>query len=143
MNKRLLAFFSLLVIASMALAACGGGGGAQPDGGEQPGGGETFSPPSDAIGVVAIPAGDPIHIAFWGVLSGPDSTLGEDSKRGVEIAIDDRGGSLLGRSIRLTAEDAGCNAEGGTAAATKLSVDTTIVALIGSSCSGEAAAGVP
>lgn len=133
MNKRLLAFVSMLVVASMALAACGGGGG----------GGAAFEPPADAIGVVAIPPGDPIHIAFWGVISGPDATLGEDSKRGVEIAIDDRGGKLLGRDIRLTAEDAGCNAEGGTAAATKLSVDTTIVALIGSSCSSEAAAGVP
>jgi branched-chain amino acid transport system substrate-binding protein len=130
MFKRMNVVVALVIIASLVLAACGGGGAA-------------FDPPADAIGVVTIPPGDPIHIAYWGVLSGPDATLGEDSKRGVEIAIDDRGGKLLDRDIRLTAEDAGCNAEGGTSAATKLSVDTTLVALIGSSCSSEAAAGVP
>jgi branched-chain amino acid transport system substrate-binding protein len=130
MPKRLFSVLSLVIVASLALAAC------------QPAG-PAFTPPSDAIAVVSIPPGDPIHIGFWGVLTGPDSTLGEDSKRGVEIAIDDRGGQLLGRDIRMTSEDAGCNAEGGTTAATKLSVDTSIVALIGSSCSSEAAAGVP
>ena len=33
---------------------------------------------SDPLGVVEIPAGEPIHIAFWGVLSGADASLGED-----------------------------------------------------------------
>jgi branched-chain amino acid transport system substrate-binding protein len=131
MSKRSFSLFSLLLIAGLLLAAC------------QPAGGETFTPRSDAIGTVAIPPGDPIHIGFWGVISGPDATLGVDSQRGVEIAIDDRGGQLLGRDIRLTVEDSGCTPEGGTTAATRLSVDTSIVALIGSSCSSEAAAGVP
>ncbi len=147
MNKRLFALLSLLVIASMAFAACAPQQPTPEPPAPEPAPAqptpEPFQPPSDPLGVVVIPPGDPIHIAFWGVIAGPDATLGEDSKRGVEIAIDDRGGKLLGRDIKLTAEDAGCNAEGGTAAATKLSVDTTIVALVGSSCSSEAAAGVP
>ena len=130
MSKRSFSVLSLLLIAGLALGAC------QPTG-------SAFTPRSDAIGTVAIPPGDPIHIGFWGVLTGPDATLGEDSKRGAEIAIDDRGGMLLGRPIRMTSEDEGCGPEGGTTAATKLSVDTSIVALIGSSCSGAAAAGVP
>jgi branched-chain amino acid transport system substrate-binding protein len=99
--------------------------------------------PTDKIGVVTIKPGDPIHIAYWLVVAGPDASLGEDSKRGIEIAIADRGGKLLGHSIKLSGTDSGCNAEGGTTAATKLSADPTIVALIGSSCSSEAAAGVP
>jgi branched-chain amino acid transport system substrate-binding protein len=102
-----------------------------------------FKPPEDKIGVVAIKPGEPIHIAYWLVVAGPDASLGEDSKRGIEIAIDDKGGKLLDRPIKLTGTDSGCNAEGGTTAATKLSADPTIVALVGSSCSSEAAAGVP
>jgi len=105
-------------------------------------GGASFSPPADPLGVVKIPAGEPIHIVYWGVLSGADSTLGEDSKRGVEIAIDDKGGKLLGRDIRLTTEDGLCTPEGGATAAQKLAADTTLVGLIGSSCSDETVGGI-
>jgi hypothetical protein len=45
---------------------------------------------TDPIGVVKIKAGDPIHIACWMVIAGPDASLGTDTKRGVEIAIDDK-----------------------------------------------------
>jgi branched-chain amino acid transport system substrate-binding protein len=69
--------------------------------------------------------------------------LGTDTKRGVEIAIGDKGGKLLGHSIKLTAQDTGCNAEGGQAAATKLAADPTVVAAVGSNCSSEARPGAP
>ncbi len=97
----------------------------------------------DKIGVVKIKAGAPIHIACWMVVAGPDASLGTDTKRGVEIAIDDRGGKILGFPIKLTVQDTGCNAEGGLAAATKLAADPTIVAAIGSNCSSEARPGAP
>jgi branched-chain amino acid transport system substrate-binding protein len=129
MSKRKSVLFSLLVAASLFMAAC------------QPAGGG-FTPPSDALGLVTIPPGEPVHIAYWGVLSGADATLGEDSKRGVEIAIDDRGGQILGRSIRLTTEDGQCTPEGGATAAQKLAADTTLVGLIGSSCSDETVGGI-
>jgi len=102
-----------------------------------------FTPPTDPIGVVKIGPDEPIHIAYWFVVAGPDASLGTDTKRGVEIAIDDKGGKLLGHEIKLTGEDSGCNAEGGTAAATKLAADPTIVVAIGSNCSSEARPGVP
>ncbi len=105
-----------------------------------PAGGTT--PPPDPLGVVTVAPGDPIHIAFWGVLSGADATLGEDAKRGVEIAIDDRGGKLLDHTIKLSAEDAGCNPEGGAAAAQKLAADKTLVGLVGSTCSDETVGGI-
>ena len=129
MSKRIFTAISLVVLASLALAAC------QP---ATP----AFTPPTDALGVVTIPPGEPIHIAYWGVLSGADATLGEDSKRGVEIAVDDRGGKLLGRDIRLTTEDGLCTPEGGATAAQKLAADTTLVGLIGSSCSDETVGGI-
>jgi branched-chain amino acid transport system substrate-binding protein len=128
MSKRLFAILSVLVLASVMLAACGP------------------STPAydckDALGCVTIKPGEPVHIAYWGVLSGADASLGEDSKRGVEIAIDDKGGKLLGHNILLTTEDGGCTPEGGATAATKLATDTSIVGLIGSSCSDETVGGI-
>ena len=98
---------------------------------------------SDPIGVVKIKKGDPIHIACWMVVAGPDASLGTDTKRGVEIAVDDVGGKILGHPIKITTQDTGCNAEGGQAAATKLASDPTVVAAVGSNCSSEAKPGVP
>jgi len=97
---------------------------------------------TDPLGCVKIAPDEPIHIAYWGVLSGADGSLGEDSKRGVEIAIDDKGYKLLDHEILLTSVDALCTPEGGAAAATKLVADKSIVALIGSSCSDETVGGI-
>jgi branched-chain amino acid transport system substrate-binding protein len=60
-------------------------------------------------------------------ISGATAFLGEDSRGGIEIAIDDRGGELLGHDILLTGEDTLCSAEGGQTAGTKVSSDPTIV----------------
>jgi branched-chain amino acid transport system substrate-binding protein len=97
----------------------------------------------DKIGVIKIKSGDPIHIACWMVVAGPDASLGTDTKRGVEIAIDDKGGKLFGHPIKLSVQDTACNAEGGQAAATKLAADPTVVAAVGSNCSSEARPGAP
>ena len=59
------------------------------------------APSDDRSASFTVPAGGCRSTSpIWGVLSGADSTLGEDSKRGVEIAIDDKGGKLLGHDIR-------------------------------------------
>lgn len=103
----------------------------------------TVGPVTDPVGVVKIAKGAPLTIAYWMVVAGPDASLGTDTKRGVEIAIDDRGGKLLGHPIKLIGEDTGCNAEGGQTAATKLAANKAIVAAIGSNCSSEAVPGAP
>jgi branched-chain amino acid transport system substrate-binding protein len=100
-------------------------------------------PYEDKIGVVKIKPGQPIHLAMWLVVAGENASLGTDIKRGVEIALDDKGGKVLGHPVKLTVQDSGCNAEGGQAAATKLASDPTIVAAVGSTCSSEAKPGVP
>jgi len=97
---------------------------------------------ADAFGCVEIPAGEPIHFVYWGVLSTADATLGEDSKRGVEIAIEDKGGTLLGHDIELTTEDGLCTPEGGATAAQKLAADPTIAGLIGPNCTDEVLGGI-
>nr|MCU0586273.1 branched-chain amino acid ABC transporter substrate-binding protein [Desulfobacterales bacterium] len=101
------------------------------------------APPKDPLGVVTVKKGQPIHIAYWMVVAGPDASLGEDTKRGVEIAIADKGGKLLGHPIKLTGQDTGCGPEGGQAAATKIASDPTVVAAVGSNCSSAAKPGVP
>ena len=134
---------ALAAVSILAFAACSSGSGAT----TAPSTGASDAPaPSDAmvedpLGTVEIPAGEPIHIAYWGVLSGADGSLGEDSKQGVQIAVDDLG-EFDGHAIQLTQEDGLCTPEGGATAATKLAADSTIVGLIGSACSDEAVGGI-
>jgi branched-chain amino acid transport system substrate-binding protein len=97
---------------------------------------------ADALGVVNIPAGEPIHIAYWGVLSTADASLGQDSVQGVTIALDDMKNTFHGHDIKLTQEDALCSPDGGSAAAAKLAADSTLVGLVGSSCSDETVGGI-
>ncbi|HJS17884.1 MAG TPA: branched-chain amino acid ABC transporter substrate-binding protein [Anaerolineales bacterium] len=156
--KRLFALLSLLVVASMLFAACAPAATEAPAMTEEPAMTEapaateepamTEAPTTgeftcdDPLGCVTIAPDEPVHIAYWGVLSGADASLGEDSKRGVEIAIDDKGGSILGHEILLTTEDGGCTPEGGATAAAKLATDTSLVGLIGSACSDETVGGI-
>jgi branched-chain amino acid transport system substrate-binding protein len=98
---------------------------------------------TDKIGCLQIGATDPIHVAYMMVVSGPDSTLGIDTRRGVEIAIDDKGGKLVGHTVKFDGQDDGCGAEGGQAAGTKLAADKTILAVIGGDCSSATTAALP
>jgi branched-chain amino acid transport system substrate-binding protein len=127
MHKRLFAILSLLVVASILLTACGG---------------KAKFECTDAIGCVDIAPDEPIHIAYMLTISGATAFLGEDSKGGIEIAIDDRGGKLLGHDIQLTGEDSGCSAEGGQTAATKIASDPKIVGVIGTNCSSAMTAAI-
>ena len=102
----------------------------------------TMGPVTDSIGVVKVSKGQPITIAYWLVITGPNGNLGIDSRNGIEIAIDDQK-SVLGFPIKLIGEDTGCNAEGGTTAATKLAANNQLVAAVGSTCSSEARPGAP
>ena len=76
-------------------------------------------------------------------MSGADLALGIDEKRGVEIAIKDQGGTLVGHPIKLSVEDDGCNAEGGQTAATKLAANPNTAIVLGPACSSAATSGAP
>jgi branched-chain amino acid transport system substrate-binding protein len=103
----------------------------------------TVGPVTDPMGVVKIPKGAPVIVGAYWVLSGPDTALGVDEKRGAEIAIKDVGGKLLGHPLVLDAEDDTCNAEGGQTAATKLASTPNMVIVIGPGCSSAATPGAP
>ncbi len=155
MSKRFLYILSVLMIASMVLAAC-----AQPateapaveePAAEEPAAEEpaveepaaeepAVEEPAayectDEVGCVDIAPDEPVHIASMLTISGATAFLGEDSQGAVEIAIDDRGGKLLDHDILYTVEDSGCSAEGGQTAATKVAADPSIIGVIGTNCS--------
>ena len=98
---------------------------------------------TDAIGCIELADGDPINVGAMLTISGATAFLGEDSRGGVELAIDDRGGEMLGHPIDLTVEDSLCSAEGGQTAAQKIASDPTIVGVVGTNCSSAAAAALP
>lgn len=126
--KRIALLLLAALLFTLALSACSGGDELECE---------------DTIGCVTIAPDEPITIAYMLTISGATAFLGEDSRGGIQLAIDDRGGKLLDHNINLKGEDSGCSAEGGQTAAQKLAADTQIVGIIGSSCSSEATAGLP
>ena len=142
---------ALMIVLALTLAACGGGDAPAEPAAPEPAATEAPVEPEepaemacdDALGCITVAAGDPIRIAYALVVSGPNETLGVDSRRGIEIAIDDKG-EILGHAIELVGEDALCSAEGGQAAATKLASDPTLIGVIGTNCSsaGEPASAI-
>jgi branched-chain amino acid transport system substrate-binding protein len=97
---------------------------------------------TDPKGCVDVGPNDPIRIGYMMVVSGADASLGTDTKRGVEIAIDDKK-QVLGHNIEFIGEDDLCGAEGGQTAAQKLSADPKLVAVVGTDCSSAARAAIP
>ena len=93
--------------------------------------------------MVEIPEGAPIVIGGYWTLTGPDTALGLDQKRSVEVAFDEIDNQILGHPIQFIAEDGQCSAEGGQAAATKLASIPDIVAVLGPDCSSSATPGAP
>ena len=121
-----------LVAAAIVTLAAGAGQAAQ-----------TLGPVTDPIGVVRIPKGAPIQIGGMWVISGPDTALGLDEQRGVQIAFRELGGKLLGHPLRLDTEDDQCNAEGGQTAATKLASNPQLFVVLGPACSSVATPRAP
>jgi branched-chain amino acid transport system substrate-binding protein len=126
--KKAFAVLTIVIILTTALAACGGAG-------------TTLTCPEGDT-CVSVGKDEAIEIGYMMVLSGADVSLGTDTKRGVEIAIDDKG-TLLGHQISLVGEDSLCSAEGGQTAATKVSADAKMTAVVGTNCSSAARAAIP
>ncbi len=104
---------------------------------------QTLGPVTDPIGVVKIPKGAPIQIGGYWVLSGADTAMGVDSRRGAELAFRNIGDKLLGHPIKFSVEDDLCNAEGGQTAATKLAANQQILIVLGGACSSAATPAAP
>lgn len=111
MNKRLFALLSMLVLASMVLAACGGG---------------------------AVAAPKVIKIATQSPLSGGQSLLGVDIKRGAELGLEQLGGPLrdMGFTVELAPYDDQATPDVGVANAKNIVADSAILCGVGHLNSG-------
>jgi len=125
--KKAFAVLMLMVMLVTALAACGAAKATCPEG--------------DVC--VTVGKDEAVRIGYMMVVSGADASLGTDTKYGVELAIADKGGEILGHKIELVGEDELCSAEGGQTAATKMSADAKLTAVVGTSCSSAARAALP
>ena len=129
---------ALVAVLSVVAAACAG----DEDG---PGGDGAVDCATVEFGCVVVGADDPINLGVSQVISGADATLGQDQVNGIELALDHRDGTfdetwdtVLGHEVITTVEDDGCSSDGGAAAITALAADTSIVGVIGTSCSSGA-----
>ena len=104
---------------------------------------ETKGGVTDPIGVIEIKNGEPINIGVYQTISGPDTALGVDQVRGIELAFAEVKNTLLGHPVLLHVEDEQCNSEGGQTAAIKLASNPALVVALGPSCSSAADAGAP
>jgi branched-chain amino acid transport system substrate-binding protein len=97
----------------------------------------------DALGCIRITANDPIRLAALLALSGDGAYLGQDSLRGVEMALAERDNLLLGHSLELAAVDTACVIETGRSAAVELVTDPLLVGIVGDTCSAVTEAIIP
>ena len=91
--------------------------------------------PTLSPNTVTIKPGEPIHIGY---LLAESMDFGFDSKHGVEVAIADMGGELLGHPIELSGYDTQCNQLAGERAAKLLLNEADLLGIIGTSCSAVA-----
>jgi branched-chain amino acid transport system substrate-binding protein len=119
MYKRMFFGFSLLLVASMILTACG-------------------TPAAGGQGAAPAAAGKLIKIATQSPLSGDQSVVGVDIKRGAELALTQLSGPLtsLGYTIQLAPFDDMANPDTGVANAKQIVSDPAILCVVGHYNSG-------
>lgn len=102
----------ILVALAALVAACGGG--------------EALEENTAGGGSGAVDAGDeeaantPVKVGLLVPTSGVYTTLGEDMKRGFELYLDQNGGKLGGRDVKVVVADEGAGPETGVAAGQRL-----------------------
>ncbi len=86
-----------------------------------------------------------IKIGYIGPLTGDAASYGIDTRKAVQMKIDEvnASGGIDGRTITLIAEDGRCTGSDAASAAQKLIALDKVVAIIGGQCSGETLAAAP
>ncbi len=97
----------------------------------------------DALGCVVIRPNEPIRIGYLLAESGTAVSLGQDSKGGIEIAIDNRENGVMGHQIELVGQDTACDITTGQTAAAALTADPSLIGVVGTTCSDVAEAVMP
>ena len=138
-HRRWFKAFALVAVLSVVAAACAS------DSGDNTGNGGGVDCATVEFGCVEVGADEAINLGAEQVITGADSTLGQDQVNALELALDhldgkfdQKDGTLLDHPVKLTTEDELCSAEGGQTAGTALAADASIVAVVGTSCSSAA-----
>lgn len=140
-NRNILRRVGLLVLVLALVAAACGDDDDTSGGTTGTTGGTEFTP--GPLGAVTIEPGGAVEIRALQSISGGTAFLGNDQVRGIELAIEDYG-DVQGHPINLgTPEDDGCSAEGGQAGGQAIVAQENVIGVIGTTCSGAAAAASP
>lgn len=94
----------------------------------------------DSLGCVRVAPGQPLKIGVLQALTRDVASIGKGQIRGIELALDDLDGKVAGHSVRFQIENTDCTEEGGANAALKILADPDHIAILGTTCSGAAAA---
>jgi branched-chain amino acid transport system substrate-binding protein len=132
----------LLTITALLLSACGQS--AQP---ADDGASATTAPadgtsptaaPEDEWGSLVFKPGETVKVGLSSALSGGYAVYGTDMLNGVDLAIDEFGGSLKGWKLASEGQDDLCEGAAGVTVAEKFSADPAILGVVGPMCSGSA-----
>ncbi|MEA1903470.1 MAG: branched-chain amino acid ABC transporter substrate-binding protein [Actinomycetota bacterium] len=124
MSTRLVA-----VLGALALVAAACGGGVDFEAGE--------------LGAVTVEGEEAIQIRSLNAITGPVAFLGIPNENAIRMAVEDYG-PIQGHDVEVgTGLDDLCSADGGQSAAATIVADDAVVGVIGTSCSGAAAAASP
>lgn len=86
-----------------------------------------------------------IRIGLYGAFTGSTATFGQNTRRGVELAIAEinAGGGVLGKKLELFAEDDQGKPEEAASAVTKLITQNNVIGIIGENASSRSLAAAP
>jgi branched-chain amino acid transport system substrate-binding protein len=133
--KRSIQFLSLIALVSLVVVGCKpSGSGSNGATGGQPMAGGRAMPDGEGN---KYESGD-IKLGLIASLTGELQPWGEDSKRGVELAVEEfnKAGGLDGKMVRLIVEDSASKPESGKSATQKLIGEDGVLAVIGEVSSG-------
>ncbi|MBK8904398.1 MAG: branched-chain amino acid ABC transporter substrate-binding protein [Anaerolineaceae bacterium] len=97
----------------------------------------------DPLGCVVVRPNNPVRIGVLLPLSGETAGWGQELSRGIEQAIMDRNGELLGHDIELIPLDSACDPAVGEQIVEAVDGDETLLGIIGPACSDVAQAVLP
>ena len=146
--RNLVRWSAVLTAMLLVLAACQGTGSSSPSAAASAAASSAGVNPTaicaaDAKGCTEVVPGDPIQFASANSITGATAALGDDINAGIQVALDERG-QLLGHTVKLVKEDAGCsNAADGQTAAQAIVANTQIVGVVGTTCSRTAVPAMP
>jgi branched-chain amino acid transport system substrate-binding protein len=120
-SNKIVSLLGCLTAASLLLAACAPAATPAP----------TAVPQPTAVPTVAI------KIAFFGPLTGPAASLGQEQLALARIAVSDFNKSMAGFHVTMVEEDTDITADKAVPVCTKDAADSTIVGVVGPSGSGQ------